>query len=126
MRNILRLGGIGLALALILSAGTADAGNRGPHPVIGWNGNEFLFEVKHQGGTTYLSGYRAVGPQWQYIGTTKLRKGQRVAESGFLQRIWFKGKRLGAVEADLSNPFWRRYPAEDRNGGRGGGADWTP
>lgn len=106
--------------ALVL-AGAAEAGNRGPHPVFGWNGNEYLFEVQRRGAVTHLTGYRAVGVQWQLVGTTTLRPGQTAAESGWLQRVWFQGKRLGGVEADLSNPYWRRYPAEDRNGGGGAG-----
>jgi hypothetical protein len=125
MRNPSRPAGLGLAAAVVLALhGPALAGTRGPHPVVAWNGNEFLFEIKREGPVTYLSGYRSVGPQWQYVGTTRLKPGQRVAESGFLQRIWFQGRRIGVVEADLSSPFDRRYPAEDRNGG--GGADWSP
>jgi len=106
-------------LTFLLGTATAVAGDRGPHPVVGWNGNEYLFEVQPRGEVIHLTGYRAVGVQWQLVGTTALRPGQKEAEQGFLQRIWFKGKRLGKVEADLSNPFWRRYPAEDRNGGSG-------
>lgn len=103
-----------------LAASAAWAGNRGPHPVFAWNGNEYLFEVKGDEGLTRLTGYRNVGGKWQMVGTTTIHKGQRTAESGWLQQIWFRGKRIGSVEADLSNPFWRRYPAEDRNGGGNG------
>lgn len=104
---------LGLA---IVCAPVAEAGNRGPHPVFAWKGNEFLFEVKPHGKLIYLTGYRAVGSKWQLVGTTTIRKGQRAPEHGFLQDIWFGGRRLGQIEADLSNPWWRYYPGEDRNG----------
>lgn len=104
----------------IVAAGGAEAGNMGPHPVFAWNGNQYLFEVSPKGGSTVLTGYRAVGPQWQMVGTTTIRPGQTAAERGWLQQVWFQGERLGSVKADLSNPFWRRYPAEDRNGGGAG------
>jgi hypothetical protein len=118
----MRLYTLALLAALIaatpaLAPSPADAGDRGPHPVIGWGGNRFLFEVEREGDHTRLTGYRAVGTQWQLVGTTTIRKGQKAPERGFLQTIWFKGKRLGAIEADMDNPFWRYYPAEDRNGG---------
>jgi hypothetical protein len=115
------------ALALMLAAllGTAggatlaEAGNRGPHPVIAWKGNEYLFETKQANGATFLSGYRSVGHQWQYVGTFKA--GEAKASGGFLKRIWLNGKRVRMVEADLSNPYWRRYPAEDHEGHGGQG-----
>ncbi|MGE0212375.1 MAG: hypothetical protein AB7S41_11820 [Parvibaculaceae bacterium] len=108
-----------LVAAVSVAASAAWAGNRGPHPVFAWNGNEYLFEVNGGQALTRLTGYRNVGGKWQMVGTTTIQKGQRTAEKGFLQRIWFKGKRIGSVEADLSNPYWRRYPSEDRNGGNG-------
>jgi hypothetical protein len=116
VRSILLSAAIGLTLV-----SGAAAGNMGPHPVFGWNGNEYLFEVKPRGKVTHLTGYRAVGVQWQLVGTTTIRQGQKAPEAGWLQRVWFQGKRLGSVKADLSNPYWRRYPAEDRNGGGGPG-----
>ncbi len=116
MRKILWAAVVTLALA-----GVAEAGNRGPHPVFGWNGNEYLFEVQERSGVIQLTGYRAIGAKWQLVGTTTIRAGQTAPDRGWLQRVWFKGERLGKVEADLSNPFWRYYPADDRNGGGGGG-----
>ena len=105
---------------LTLWSASAMAGDRGPHPVFAWNGNEFLFEVKPRGSVTYLTGYRAIGDKWQQVGSTTIRKGQRAPKSGFLQDIWFRGKRIGSLAADMSNPYWRRYPADDRNGGGNG------
>jgi hypothetical protein len=107
-----------LALALVLAA-VAEAGDRGPHPVRGWKGNKFLFEVQPQGDVTYLVAYRAMGHQWERVGSTRISKGQRAPGGGWLQEIWFKGRPMGHLEADMSNPWWRRYPAEDRNGGSG-------
>jgi len=96
----------------------AAAGSRGPHPVIGWGGNRFLFEVEPEGKIIRLTAYRAAGASmWQLVGSTTIRKGQKAPERGFLQEIWFKGPRLGKLEADMDNPYWRYYPGEDRNGG---------
>jgi hypothetical protein len=110
-----------LLVAVASLSAAAWAGNRGPHPVFAWNGNEYLFEVKKDDSLTRLTGYRNVGGKWQRVGATTIHKGQRTAEKGWLQKIWFKGQRIGSVEADLSNPYWRRYPSEDRNGGAGPG-----
>jgi hypothetical protein len=104
------------AASLALPGLDAAAGSRGPHPVIGWGGNRFLFEVEPEGTITRLTAYRAAGAMWQLVGTTTIRKGQKAPERGFLQKIWFKGPRLGVLEADMDNPYWRYYPGEDRGG----------
>ena len=101
---------------LAVPAIPADAGGRGPHPVIGWGGNRFLFEVEPEGNRIRLTAYRDAGDKWQRYGTTTIRKGQKTPEQGLLQKIWFKGQRLGTVDADMDNPFWRKYPSDDRNG----------
>jgi len=115
MRRLSLFAAIGLTFSLVVTA-AAEAGDRGPHPVRGWKGNSFLFEVQPQGDVIHLVAYRAIGHQWELVGSTRISKGQRVPGSGFLQQIWFNGRPLGHVEADMSNPWWRRYPAEDRNG----------
>jgi hypothetical protein len=118
MRTFPLLAALGLAVGLV-AASLAQAGDRlGPHPVRGWNGNQFLFEVQPHGDVTHLVGYRAIGHKWQLVGTTRIHKGQRAPAGGFLQQIWFHGRPLGHVRADMSNPWWRWYPSEDRNGGR--------
>ena len=107
---------IGLAMSLVMPV-LAQAGDRGPHPVRGWNGNSFLFEVQPQGDVIHLVAYRAIGHKWQMVGATRIGKGQLApAGGGFLQQIWFNGRPLAPVEADMSNPWWRYYPAEDRGG----------
>ena len=116
MGKLFFLAAIGLAVSLVIMA-VAQAGDRGPHPVRGWKGNSFLFEVQPQGDVIQLVGYRAIGHKWQMVGTTRISKGQRAPAGGFLQQIWFNGRPLGHVEADMSDPWWRYYPAEDRNGG---------
>ena len=116
MRRVSVLAGGGLAVFIAMAA-IAHAGDRGPHPVRGWKGNKFLFEVQPQGEVIYLVGYRAIGHKWQMVGSTRITKDQRTPSRGFLQQIWFNGRPLGYVEADMSNPWWRYYPAEDRNGG---------
>ena len=115
MGRLFLLAAIGLAMSLVTAA---PAGERGPHPVRGWNGNSFLFEVQPQGDVIHLVAYRAIGHKWQMVGATRIRQGQRAPAGGFLQEIWFKGRPLGHVEADMSDPWYRYYPSEDRNGGR--------
>ncbi len=105
------------AASLAFPAIRADAGGMAPHPVIGWGGNRFLFEVQPEGNRIRLTAYRDSGDKWERYGTTTIRKGQKAPEQGFLQKIWFKGQRLGMVEADMNNPFWRKFPGDDRNGG---------
>jgi hypothetical protein len=102
-----------LALAAVLFADAVHAGIQQPHPVFAWNGNQYLFEVKRVGGTTYLTGYRALGQKWRLVGTTQIREGQQAADQSFLQRIWFHGQKIGTVVADLNDPWWRYYPGED-------------
>ena len=101
---------------LVVPAIRADAGSRGPHPVIGWGGNRFLFEVERQGNHIRLTAYRDAGDKWQRYGTTTIGKAQKTPEHGLLQKIWFKGRRLGTLNADMNNPFWRKFPGDDRNG----------
>ena len=106
-----------LALAIIALPVSAEAGDRGPHPVKGWKGNSFLFEVQPQGDVTILVGYRAIGHKWEMVGSTRIAKGQRApAGYGFLQQIWFYGRPMGYLEADMSDPWWRYYPSEGRGG----------
>lgn len=109
-----------MGLCAILLTAPVEAGVQRPHPVFAWKGNQYLFEVKPAGGTVYLTGYRALGSKWQLVGTTRIRKGQKAPQHGFLQRVWFQGQRIGTVIADMSNPWWRHYPADDHEGGGGG------
>lgn len=113
--------GASVALATMLFASAVEAGVQRPHPVFAWKGNQYLFDVKPVGNVVYLTGYRALGSKWQFVGTTRIQDGQKVPRQGFLQRIWFQGQPIGTVVADMSNPWWRHYPADDREGGRGGG-----
>ncbi len=112
-----------IGLAVIATATTvlpvfdAFAGGRGPHPVRGWGGNRFLFEVEREGDHTRLTAYRDQGSKWELFGTTAIRLGQKAPENGTVQKIWFRGARLGSVEADMDNPFWRAYPGDDHEGG---------
>jgi hypothetical protein len=115
LRFHLLLGALALA-SFSLPGLDAAAGSRGPHPVIGWGGNRFVFEVEPEGNITRLTAYRAAGSMWQLVGTTTIRTGQKAPERGFLQKIWFKGPRLGLLEADMDNPYWRYYPGDDRGG----------
>lgn len=87
-------------LGLGLLSGVAAAEPRGPYPIHGWNGNEYLFAVDPRGSVTYLTGYRAVGSQWRRVGTTTLQPGQTRADGGFLQRAWFEGRKLGTANID--------------------------
>ena len=103
---------LGLAAALFITP--AEAGAQQPHPVFAWKGNEYLFEVRAGGDSIQLTGYRAIGSKWQLVGTTRIADGQRAPAHGFLQRIWFEGRKIGTVVADLSDPWWRYYPAEDK------------
>jgi hypothetical protein len=114
MRSIPLIASLGLAMAL-LATPIAQASERfGPHPVRGWNGNQFLFEVQPQNDIIYLVGYRAIGRQWEMVGSTTIHRGQRTPERGFLQEIWFHGRHLGYLEADMSDPWWRWYPRQER------------
>ncbi len=112
---------IGLAVFAAATAVLPDfnalAGSRGPHPVRGWGGNRFLYEVEPQGNHIRLTAYRAAGSKWELFGTTTIRRGQKAPEDGIVQKIWFRGAPLGRVEADMDNPFWRAYPGDDREGG---------
>ncbi len=111
-----------ILLAAVVTAGLAgptihaDAGGRGPHPVIGWGGNRFLFEVEPEGDRIRLTAYRDAGDKWERYGTTTINKGQKAPDHGILQKIWFRGQRLGVLDADMNNPFWRKFPGDDRNG----------
>jgi hypothetical protein len=114
MRSIPLLAALTLAVGL-MAAPIAQASERfGPHPVRGWYGNQFLFQVQPQGDVIYLVGYRAIGQLWERVGTTRIHAGQRAPAGGFLQDIWFHGSPLGYVEADLSSPFHRYYPHQHR------------
>lgn len=104
------------AAASALPGLDALAGGRGPHPVRGWGGNRFLFEVEREGNRIRLTAYRDVGSKWGLFGTTTIRRGQTAPEHGIVQKIWFRGARLGSVEADMHNSFWRAYPGDDREG----------
>jgi len=105
------------AAAAVLPGLDAMAGSLGPHPVRGWSGNRFLFEVEPEGHHTRLIAYRAIGSKWERFGTTSIRQGQKASEHGIVQKIWFRGARLGSVKADMHNPFWRAYPGDDHEGG---------
>ncbi len=111
--TVLAAAGAAILIAFTLAA---NAGNLVSHPVIGWGGNQFLFVVKPEGDHIRLTAYRAAGSMWQRYGTTTIRRGQKAPEHGFVQDIWFKGKRIGSLEADMNNPFWRAYPGDDRDG----------
>jgi hypothetical protein len=106
--------GIAALISAIVMSGLfapgAAADGGGLHPVFAWHGNEFLFEVRRDGALTRLTGYRALGERWERVGSTTIRDGQRGAEQGFLQKIWFNGRRIGALRADMNNPFWRVLP----------------
>jgi len=115
-RTLVRLAAIAAAAAVVPSIDVL-AGNLGPHPVKGWGGNRFLFEVEPEGGHTRLTAYRDVGSKWQRFGTTTIRHGQKAPENGIVQKIWFRGTPLGSVKADMDNPFWRAYPGDDHEGG---------
>jgi hypothetical protein len=115
MRTIPLLAALTLAVGL-MAAPIAQASERfGPHPVRGWNGNQFLFEVQPQGDVIQLVGYRAIGHQWEMVGTTRIHVGQRAPAGGFLQDIWFHGSPLGHVRANLSDPWYRHYPRRERH-----------
>jgi hypothetical protein len=114
MRTFPLLAALTLAVGL-MAAPVALAGDRGPHPVRGWNGNQFLFEVQPQGDVIHLVGYRAIGHQWEMVGTTRIHAGQRAPAGGFLQEIWFHGRHLGHVEANMSDPWYRHYPRRERH-----------
>jgi len=107
MRNTL----LPALFCLALMAGPAIAATQ---PVYAWNGNQYVFDVQRQGSVTYLTGYRAVGSGWRRVGTTTLRAGQRAPEGGgFLQQVWFNGRKAGTTDADFNSDLFRR--------GRGGG-----
>jgi hypothetical protein len=114
MRTVPLLAALTLAVGL-MAASIVQASDRfGPHPVRGWNGNHYLFQVQPQGDGIQLIGYRAIGHQWERIGVTRIHAGQRAPAGGFLQDIWFHGRHLGHVRADLSNPMYRYYPRRER------------
>lgn len=107
-----------LCLAIVLMAASiAQAGSMGPHPIRGWNGNQFLFEVQPQGDSTQLIAYRAIGQKWERVGSTRIHRGQSAPAGGYLQQIWFHGQPLGHLRADMSDQWYRWYPGEDRGGG---------
>jgi hypothetical protein len=112
-RRALLLAVIATGLA---AASPARASDIRPHPVRAWKGNQFLFEVSQEAGGTRLICYRARGAQWERAGTTLLRPGQKKAEQGWIQNIWFNGRKLPPVSADMRNPFWRYYPSQERGG----------
>jgi hypothetical protein len=105
-----------IAAAGLAAAAPAMASDIRSHPVRGWKGNQFLFEVRPEAGGTRLICYRARGAQWERVGTTLLRPGQKKAEQGWIQNIWFNGRKLPPVSADMRNPFWRYYPSQERGG----------
>ena len=115
-RTLVRLAAAA-AVTAVLPAIDAWAGSRGPHPVRGWGGNRFLYEVEPQGNHIRLTAYRAAGSKWELFGTTAIRRNQKAPDNGLVQKIWFRGARLGSVEADMDNPFWRAYPGDDHEGG---------
>jgi hypothetical protein len=94
----------------------AMAGTMGPHPIRGWGGNRFLFVLEPDGDRIRLTAYRDVGSKWGRFGTTTISHGQKVAEQGIVQKIWFRGVHLGSIKADMNDPFWRAYPGDDRSG----------
>lgn len=104
------------AAAGLAVAAPARASDIRPHPVRAWKGNQFLFEVFKEANGTRLICYRARGTQWERVGTTLLRPGQKKAEQGWVQNIWFNGQKLPPVSADMRNPFWRYYPSQERGG----------
>ena len=104
-------------LAAASATGPTLAAGMGLHPVRGWHGNEFLFEVTRSGHRTHLTVYRALGTKWERIGATTLAKGQRRPQGGFLQKIWFKGRKLKSIRADMGNSWWRYWPGDDSRGG---------
>ncbi len=98
------------ALIYLSVAGPALAGFAGPHPVLRYGGNEYAFVVTKRNAKTDLVIYRAVGSLWQRIGATSLKAGQRTSNGTPLQNVWFKGRRVRTINADLRNPFYRYYP----------------
>jgi hypothetical protein len=117
MINRRALGSLVVAGLLGFSATAGWAGTMGPHPIRGWNGNEFLFEAFPQpDGSIYYKCYRARGDVWERVGGTTIRKGQKTPDGSWVQKIWFQGAKLGSLRANMDDPFWRYYPGRDRGG----------
>ena len=107
----------GAAVATAAVSGPLGAAGIRLHPVRGWHGNEYLFEVTGRGNATHMTVYRALGSKWERIGATTIRKGQHAPHGSYLQKIWFRGRKLRSIRADMGNTWWRSWPGEDSNGG---------
>ncbi len=111
------LGSIVLGGLLLAAATPAVAGNMGPHPVRGYKGNEFLFEAfPKPDGSVYYRVFRTHGDQWEKVAGTAILKGQKTSNGNWVQNVWFNGAKLGALRANMDDPFWRYYPGQDHGG----------
>jgi hypothetical protein len=94
----------------------AHAGGR-RYPIIGWGGNEYLFEVSILNGRTQLIGYRAVGSRWKESGRPRSALANVAPSRAFFRRFGSKVAASGPLDADMNNPYWRVVPGQEHGGG---------
>ena len=108
-----------LAIAAVAAAAISTnlAAAQRSHPVRSWNGNEYLFEITDRGGNRYMNVYRATSAFWRRVGSTRISEGQTQANGSIWQKIWFNGRVMRNVRADMSSSFDRYWPGDDHEGG---------
>lgn len=109
MRNFL-IATLAAAGLTAIAATSALANYKGPHPVMGYHGNEYAVVINPTGSGKSLTIYRAVGSLWERLGGTIIAAGQHQSNGSVYQDIWFKGRKVRTVNGDLRRPFYQLYP----------------